>query len=341
MKGQPPTIFDGTRSKTSQFMIEFQLWWMINSQAEVMSNPFSRIALCLSFIRGPRVDNWVAEKINQLRRAVLGDPAQGLAATHLQTDEDLWHNFGADFRGTFEDTASEENAYAKLKSLRMDGDQIDEYIATFEVLLARAGWQRNDKGSIDLFFNGLSNKVQRKILSIYAILPVTIDDWQAAARQVVQRYRLMDVKVGPWKFKENKPNQRSGRNPRGQFRKAHDPNAMDVDATEIDTAEINLATTSNEKGKKKPNVRCYYCGIVGHVKSECRKFKADQKEGKDEPPQKAKVRATTVEEDKEEEAKEVPPAYDPNSLMIHINKMKIEDRDDFLDRLLVRDTEGF
>jgi hypothetical protein len=185
MKGQPPTIFDGARSKTSQFMTEFQLWWMINSQAKVMSNPFSRIALCLSFIKGPRVDNWVAEKINQLRRAVLGDPAQGLAATHLQTDEDLWVNFGADFRRTFEDTASEENAYAKLKSLRMDGDQIDEYIAIFKVLLARAGWQRNDKGSIDLFFNGLSNKVQRKILSIYAILPVTIDDWQAAERQVV------------------------------------------------------------------------------------------------------------------------------------------------------------
>jgi hypothetical protein len=54
MKGQPPTIFDRTRFKTNQFMTEFQLWWMINSQAEVMTNPFSRIALCLLFIRGPR-----------------------------------------------------------------------------------------------------------------------------------------------------------------------------------------------------------------------------------------------------------------------------------------------
>jgi len=40
MKGQPPTIFDGERSKTNQFMTEFQLWWMINNGAEVMNNPF-------------------------------------------------------------------------------------------------------------------------------------------------------------------------------------------------------------------------------------------------------------------------------------------------------------
>ena len=38
MEGQPPTIFDGERSKTNQFMTEFQLWWMINSGAEVMDN---------------------------------------------------------------------------------------------------------------------------------------------------------------------------------------------------------------------------------------------------------------------------------------------------------------
>jgi hypothetical protein len=49
-----------------------------------------------------------------------------------------------------------------------------------------------------------------------------------------------------------------------------------------------------------------------------------------------------VEEDKEEkETKEGPPAYNPESLMVHIKNMKIEDHDNFLDRLLVQDTEGF
>src|SRR6267142_1188509 len=205
MEGQSPAIFDGERSKTSQFMTEFQLWWMINNGAEEMNNPFQRIALCLSFIRGPKVDNWVEEKINQLQCAVLGDPANGILPTHRPTDEALWNSFGADFRAAYQDTAAEENAYAQLKDLYMIEDRIDEYIAHFEVLLVKAGWSRQDKGSVDIFFNGLTRTVQRKILSLYATLPVTLDEWQSAARQIVQRYRLIDVKIGPWKPREREP----------------------------------------------------------------------------------------------------------------------------------------
>lgn len=329
MKGAPPAVFDGTRTKTQQFMTEFQLWWMINSKSEVMTEAFQRIALCLSFIRGPKVDNWVAEKINQLRIAIAGDPAQGILPAHLPTDEQLWVDFGRDFLLAYQDSAAEENAYGALKNLRMDGDKIDEYIAHFEVLLAKAGWQRLDKGSIDMFFNGLTRNVKTKILSAYATLPITLNDWQSAARQVVQRYRLMDVKIGTWKPKEYKPDPRTGRNPRGQFKvKNRDPNAMDIDAT----------TT---EGKKR-QVKCYYCQIEGHIKADCRKRKSDEASGKVQPVQKAKARAATIESDEEEEeAKEVPPAYDPDSLMVHIKKMKTEDRDGFLDRLLVQDHEGF
>jgi hypothetical protein len=68
----------------------------------------------------------------------------------------------------------------------MKDDQIDKYIIHFEVLLAKAGWQHHEKGSIDMFFNGLTKNVQRRILSVYSILPNTMDEWQSAARQVVQ-----------------------------------------------------------------------------------------------------------------------------------------------------------
>jgi acyl-CoA-binding protein len=37
--------------------------------------------------------------------------------------------------------ATEENAYEALKGLTMKDDQIDEYIAHFEILIAKAGWQ--------------------------------------------------------------------------------------------------------------------------------------------------------------------------------------------------------
>jgi hypothetical protein len=62
----------------------------------------------------------------------------------------------------------------------MKDDQINEYIAHFEVLLAKAGWQHHEKGSIDMFFNGLAKNVQRRILSVHTILPVTLDEWQTS-----------------------------------------------------------------------------------------------------------------------------------------------------------------
>ena len=78
----------------------------------------------------------------------------------------------------------------------------------------------------------------------------------------------------------------------------------------------------------------------GHIKKDCHKFKALQEKEGSIPPKKAKAQAVTVEEDKEE-GNEIPPAYDPDSLMVHIKNMKIEDCDSFMDRLLVQDTEDF
>src|SRR6266850_1431272 len=325
MEGQSPTIFNRERSKTNQFMTEFQLWWMINSGAEEMNNPFQRIALCLSFIRGPKVDNWVEEKINQLRCAILGDPANGILPTHCPTNEALWNNFGVDFRAAYQDTAAEENAYAQLKDLYMIEDRIDEYIAHFEVLLVKAGWSCQDKGSIDIFFNGLTRTVQRKILSLYTTLPVTLDEWQSAARQIVQRYRLIDVKIGPWKPREHEPDSEVRWNQRKHLSGAdRDPDAMNIDTTEID---VNIA-----QGKKP--VICYYCNNKGHLKKDCRKLEADQQKGENESPD-AKIRAVMLKGNEVE--KEASP--DPDSLMAHISKLETEDCNDHLNRLFDPGTE--
>jgi hypothetical protein len=63
MKGVPPEIFNGDRSQMANFMLQFQIWWMVNNRAEAMINPFQRITLCLSFIRGRRVDKCVAQPL--------------------------------------------------------------------------------------------------------------------------------------------------------------------------------------------------------------------------------------------------------------------------------------
>jgi hypothetical protein len=108
---------------------------------------------------------------------------------------------------------------------------------------------------------------------------------------------------------------------------------------DVDMAHIDAALTTEEQQKRKKEGRCYYCNRQGHMKRECPKLK-DEGKGK-ETPFKAKARVAKIEEEKEEPREETPPAYDPETLMAHIKKMKIEDRDDFLDWLLVQDNQGF
>jgi len=84
----------------------------------------------------------------------------------------------------------------------------------------------------------------------------------------VQRYRLIDVKIGPWKPKEREPDSEAKWNQRKHLSGAdRDPNAMDIDTTEID---VNIAQ------EKKP-VICYYCNNKGHSKRDCHKLKADNR----------------------------------------------------------------
>ena len=55
MKGNPPTIFTGDRSKSDDFLREFKIYRMANSQSTSMLIPLNRIGLTISFIRGPMV----------------------------------------------------------------------------------------------------------------------------------------------------------------------------------------------------------------------------------------------------------------------------------------------
>ena len=56
---------------------------------------------------------------------------------YADNDENLWNKFIAKFGWAFADTAAAEQAYADLNNLEMKGDEVDEYIASYENLLAR------------------------------------------------------------------------------------------------------------------------------------------------------------------------------------------------------------
>ena len=50
-------------------------------------NPFQQANLLLTFMQGPKVEQWAARKGEELTLAVLGDPANHILPTHQDNDE--------------------------------------------------------------------------------------------------------------------------------------------------------------------------------------------------------------------------------------------------------------
>ena len=291
MKGYAPEIFDGQRKKAAKFIRELGLWETCNIRNEAMTNPFQREALALSYMKGPKVDDWVLQQGGQLAIQVQGNhwanpPTQG---THLDTDEQLCTKFVTDFERTFTDTASAKRAYGDLMKLEMKGDDIDEYIAAFEHLIIRAGWERVAKGSLEMFKQGLRKGIHYTILQRDPI-PQTFDEWQAAARREVERRRMVMASLGPrggdfLSTCQNRRREPFRRPTRQQSRR--DPDAMDVGAATVGEGperpnwhEPGNGLSEVEREKRQSEGRCFLCGHQGHIRRNCQRKDIEGRSGK-------------------------------------------------------------
>jgi hypothetical protein len=66
LSGKEPTIFTGDRKDAESFILEWQIYQMLNYHAAVMHQPFTRAMLFLSFIKGPAVHEWNMLQVNWL-----------------------------------------------------------------------------------------------------------------------------------------------------------------------------------------------------------------------------------------------------------------------------------
>ncbi len=57
--GEPPTIYNGDRKKTTLFINEWELYWAVNNDNTLMINPYRRAMFFLTYIKGTRVNEWV------------------------------------------------------------------------------------------------------------------------------------------------------------------------------------------------------------------------------------------------------------------------------------------
>ena len=269
MRGLPPSIFDGTRSKAKDFMGQFRRFKLVNRSHETMKIPFDRVLSALTYMRGPLINDWVDEQEKKL--AAQTDTTK---RSHIQeTDEVLWSEFETAFLAAWTDTLKKQNTFDQLMRLMMNGWDVDTYIATFDRLALAAGWDVNSEGTIAKFCEGLSKGVHSKALDRDQI-PRTIEEWKAAARTEVARVKEKYNAGLTGNQRLNPPKQGMYSNTQNQSRAQSNSNGSGVVPMEVDNAvgQTNFKKlTPEERTQLAKEGHCFRCHLQGHMARDCPK----------------------------------------------------------------------
>jgi hypothetical protein len=176
--GAPPEVFNGDRAKAKEY--SFKHWWALNEEKPVFSIPYKRVALCLSYMKGAKVEDWA----EQQQEYMINRRSTGRIAKF----ESHWRDFEKSFKDTFMDIAEHVKAKNNLKTLKLTEGDINSYIATFTKLMKMAGYRENEHGALNLFKTGLPDRLNVRIINNNDPVPDTLKEWQECARQQQLKY---------------------------------------------------------------------------------------------------------------------------------------------------------
>ena len=144
--GSLPWIFNGDRTKAEAFLTEFLRYLMLHNGVSGFESPIWQVTLALTLIKGEKVNLWVQNIIDSLRR---------LHPVHHNVPR-VWEQFEQAFKDKFMDSTRELQARTQLKQLKFKYPEIDEYIASFEDLIVHAGYNLASQETINLFLKGFN-----------------------------------------------------------------------------------------------------------------------------------------------------------------------------------------
>jgi hypothetical protein len=124
--GNPPTLFTGNRTKSKEFITQWEVYKGVNISNNLMCNPYQCSLLFMTYIQGPLVNKWIKSMNAWLRLQITrnGRPTN---------DKWLWDSTLLLFNQQYADILGQEKARAKLnRGFKMEKGNIDAYIAKFE-----------------------------------------------------------------------------------------------------------------------------------------------------------------------------------------------------------------
>jgi hypothetical protein len=110
-----------------------------------MMNPWRKVAHALTYVSGPNIYEWKRSAENW----VLSIPAPS------DPNKTIYEDFKTEFIESWTDTNKPYRAAADLDKLRMQHDNIDEYITQFAGLARKALYHEDDPAVLEKFKSGL------------------------------------------------------------------------------------------------------------------------------------------------------------------------------------------
>ena len=277
--GNPPFIFTGDRTKSEAFMSDWKKYHRANKDTARMREPYARATLFLTYIQGGNTTEWVDRLGEWLDYQI--DPLNPRRTT--VNNEWLWNSVELAFNRQFADKLTQERAMAKLKaSIKMKGEELDDYISHFKALVRHAGLAINDQLVVNIFTAGLLYNMYKELYNMQPPL-VMYEDWRTAA--IEQQKWFIHLKGRQEGFKQRLERFKSPRNTQ-QPRKApfrapkYEPMDTSPGRTWARLAEAeDFLPGGNRWGQAAANpkraqndireVICFNCDQKGHIARRC------------------------------------------------------------------------
>jgi hypothetical protein len=126
----------------------------VNQGVAGFKSPIRRVALALTFIKGPEVARWMAamgRRIDSLDQLAENIPA-------------VWDQFLVELEDQFIDSMIRQWSCIKLERLKMCFPEVDQYISKFEDLASLAEYTVGNEETINFFLRGLPNDIMMDVL---------------------------------------------------------------------------------------------------------------------------------------------------------------------------------
>ena len=151
--GMLPTIFEGDCSKAESFLREFSTYLLVNYNVPALASFIKRIAIALTCIKGPEVNQWTQQQLEWL-----------MTLQPVDDNNTTYQQFITNFCNCFMDSQKAPRARIELQTLKMTWPEIDEYISKFKSIAHEAGYNPADHNTMQQFLQGLPQSIRQKVL---------------------------------------------------------------------------------------------------------------------------------------------------------------------------------